>query len=75
LIFGLLNDLFFEIELEDTTKLLPAGSLRESVTFADFVPIEATVNCIDRPTLLETVVELPLTEILDKFAVEVVVAK
>jgi len=67
--------LFFVIELEDIRKLLPAGSFRESVTFADFDPIEATVNCIDRPTLLETVVELPLTETLDKFALEVVVAK
>jgi hypothetical protein len=67
--------LFFAIELEDIRKLLPAGSLRESLTIADFVPIEDILNCIERPTLLETAVELPLTKILDKFALEVVVAK
>ena len=67
--------MFFAIEPEDITKLLPAGSLRESLTIADFVPIEATVNCIDRPTLVEIVVELLLIETLDKFALDVVIAK
>ena len=67
--------MFFAIELEDIRKLLPAGSLRESLTNADFVPIEDILNCIERPTLMEIVVELLLIETLDKFALEVVVAK
>ena len=75
MIFGLLNDLFFVIELEDMGKLLPAGSLRESVTFADFVPIEDMLNCIERPTLMDIAVALLLIETLDKLALEVVVEK
>ena len=67
--------MFFAIELEDIRKLLPAGSLRESLTNADFVPIEDILNCIERPTLMEIVVELLLIETLDKFALEDVVAK
>ena len=67
--------MFFAIEPEDKTKLLPAGSLRESFTISDFDPTEGTVNCIDRPTLLETLVELLLIETLDKFALDVVIAK
>ena len=67
--------MFFAIEPEDITKLFPAGSFRESFTISDFVPIEATVNCIDRPTLLETLVELLLIETLDKLALDVVIAK
>ena len=67
--------MFFAIEPEDITKLFPAGSLRESLTIADFVPIEATVNCIDQPTLLETVIVLFLMVTLDKLTLEVVIAK